>query len=118
MRHGGEFSQKTRLAVWDRCGGHCERCGRKIVGKLKPEYDHIVPKNRGGDNTLENCACLCNECHDLKTFKPIDGDVPQYAKSERIRKRAAGVARAPSRPIPGSRRSRLKKKVNGQVEWR
>lgn len=114
---GAEFSSKTRLAAWDRCGGLCEHCGRKIVGRLRPEYDHIVPMHAGGHSTLENCQCLCNECHDLKTFKPIDGDVPKAAKSVRLRKSAAGL-RGASRAMPGSRRSPWKKKMDGTTERR
>lgn len=46
-------------AVYDLQGGKCLLCGGKIE-----HYHHIVPKSRGGSNTLGNIAGLCKSCHD------------------------------------------------------
>lgn len=84
-----EFSAKTKLAAWERCGGKCEGadCGVKLTpGRF--HYDHEIPDAMGGEPTLENCTVLCLPCHALKTTK---ADVPAIAKSVRIRKRAAGI---------------------------
>ena len=37
----------------------CLMCGRKIE-----VYHHIVPRHKGGGNTLDNLAGLCRKCHD------------------------------------------------------
>ena len=82
-----EFTKKTRVAAWQRADGHCERCGAiLVIGKFA--FDHINPSEFSGDNSLENCQCLCVGCHGAKTAKQ---DVPAIAKSNRIRSTAAGI---------------------------
>ena len=43
----------------------CERCKRmfKINGGL--EIHHIVFRSHGGSDNVDNCVCLCRECHTL-----------------------------------------------------
>lgn len=108
-----EFTAKTKLAAWDRCGGRCERCTAKIIGG--PEYDHIVPAAIGGSAELDNCAVLCRTCHSLKTSKT---DVPQIAKSKRIRAKSANATRIKSRPMAGTKASGLRRRMDGTVERR
>jgi hypothetical protein len=64
----------------------------------------------GGDTSLTNCAVLCLPCHGVKTQKI---DVPMIAKAKRVADKHLGI-RKPSR-FPGSRDSRWKKKMNGEV---
>lgn len=100
------FSNRTKLIAWDRCGGFCECCRQKILGVA--EYDHRVPDGLDGEPTLENCQVLCARCHRMKTSKL---DVPAIAKGNRIEKKRAGLKT--SRPMPGSKRSGWKKPMNG-----
>lgn len=82
-----EFSKKTKLEAWHRCGGRCEcGCGRKILGT--PEYHHIVEAALGGSNDLTNCQVLDPKCHRLITSTV---SVPQVAKSQRVFEKRAGV---------------------------
>jgi len=77
-----EFSKTVRLAAWNRCGGHCEKCTAKITAANgPPQYDHIVPDAVGGPATLDNCQTLCKTCHNTKTH---EADVPQIAKTKRV----------------------------------
>ena len=46
-------------AVFDQQDGKCLLCGQPIE-----HYHHIVPKSKGGSNTLGNIAGLCCNCHD------------------------------------------------------
>lgn len=46
-------------AVSEQQHGICLMCSGKIT-----RYHHIVPKSRGGSNTLDNYAGLCECCHD------------------------------------------------------
>lgn len=46
-------------AVYDLQDGKCLLCRKEIE-----HYHHIVPKSRGGSNTLGNIAGLCKSCHD------------------------------------------------------
>lgn len=102
------FSRQTKLAAWDRCGGYCESCKQKIIGVA--EYDHRIPDALDGEPTLENCTVLCVRCHRMKTSKL---DVPAIAKGKRIEKKRAGVKAGP--PMPGSRRSGWKRRMDGTV---
>lgn len=105
-----EFSAKVRLAAFDLAGGQCAICTTKLsVGKVR--YDHRVPDALGGEPTLSNCQVLCVACHDNKT---IGSDVPTIAKSKRIRQKIAG-ARVQPRPMPGSRKSQWKRRMDGTV---
>ena len=111
MRH--EFSKKTKQSAWDRCAGYCEcGCRQKIVGT--PEYHHNVHAAIGGGNDLDNCMVLSVKCHRLRTNKL---DVPQIAKTKRISEKRVGIKKT-SRPMPGSRASGLRKRMDGRVERR
>jgi HNH endonuclease len=75
------FIQKKGLRIWDhrvieddpvpaslryralkRDGGKCLLCG--ALAKDKPMHvDHIIPRSKGGLNTLENLQTLCFECN-------------------------------------------------------
>lgn len=46
-------------AVFDQQDGKCLLCGQPIE-----HYHHIIPKSKGGSNTLGNIAGLCYNCHD------------------------------------------------------
>lgn len=82
-----EFSPKVKLAAFERANGTCE-CTRKLYpGDI--EYDHRIPCDLGGDNSLDNCVPRCKSCHREKTRQ----DMRAIAKSRRIRKRQAGIKR-------------------------
>lgn len=70
----------------------CPKCTRKIGGKLRAEYDHIIPLILGGENREANLQLLCNECHAGKTKL----DVKIKSKVARVRKHVLGI-RKPSR---------------------
>jgi 5-methylcytosine-specific restriction endonuclease McrA len=89
-----EFSAKVKLAAWERCGGNCEGCHARIIGRA--EYDHILPDALGGEPTLENLQVLCTKCHRIKTST---GDVPRIAKAKRQQRKAIGVWPKSSRPL-------------------
>jgi 5-methylcytosine-specific restriction enzyme A len=104
-----EFSKKVKLAAWQRSGGICEcGCGVKIITGV--EYDHIVEDTLGGEPTLENCRVMSKRCHDLKTRTRR----PEIDKTNRVFEKRIN-ARKKSRPIPGSKASGYRHKMNG--DW-
>ena len=112
MRERQEFSKKVRLAAWDRAGGRCEACTRKLfVGDIF--YDHIAPDGLTGAPTVANCQCLCRSCHAVKTRI----DVANIARAKRREAKHLGI-RSTSRPLPGSKASGWRKRMSGQVERR
>lgn len=61
-----ELDQPTRLAVFERDGGKCVRCGAP-----GSEIDHILSSSPD----LANLQLLCHDCHMAKTkenFRPIE----------------------------------------------
>lgn len=108
-----EFSKKTKLAAWERCGGRCEcGCGQKIHGDA--EYDHIIEDAIDGGNDLANCMVMKRKCHALKTSERR----PEIVKSIRIREKNAGIRKPKGRPMPGTKRSGWKQKMYGEWERR
>jgi 5-methylcytosine-specific restriction endonuclease McrA len=97
-----EFSKSVRLAAWERCKGHCETCGQKIVAGV--EYDHALENYVGGMNDLANCVCLCVRCHRVKTKT----NRPQIDKTRRIYEKRAGVR---------DKRRGFKKPPSGYNAW-
>ncbi len=95
-----EFSRSTRQAALARAGTRCEASGARYgleEGQrcncslsLGVQFDHDVPDQLGGDNSLENCRAVCVQCHKIKTR----GDIQQIRKSDRQRDKASGVIRA------------------------
>ena len=107
-----EFSKRVKLEAFQRSGGRCEICtGKLSTGHI--EYDHVIPLALGGSSDINNICCTCRSCHDLKTFGK---DIPAVAKSNRIRAKHLGIRRHSSRPMPGSRASGIRKRMNGNVE--
>ncbi len=71
-----EFSAQVKREAADRSGGRCEahRMPGDISGlfpafceRVAAEFDHILADCLGGDNSLDNCAHLCQPCHKIKT---------------------------------------------------
>lgn len=109
-----EFSSKTKTAAWERANGQCEAC----TARLSPghtHYDHIVPDALGGEPILENVQVLCSACHGRKTAKQ---DVPRIAKAKRQRADHIGAKSKTRRPMPGSRASGWKRRMDGTTERR
>jgi len=52
--------EHVKATVFQRDGGRCRQCG--YVGKYI-EYDHVIPRSKGGQNTVENIQLLCRECN-------------------------------------------------------
>ncbi len=65
----------------------CQKCGRRVGGRLRPEFDHVIPLIIGGKNCESNLQLLCQECHGAKTAL----DVKLKAKVARVRQRHIGV---------------------------
>lgn len=118
-----EFSKPTRRDALKRSGGFCEAVGdmyglpsgQRCYFTLSNgvEFDHIILDANSKDSSLENCAAVCIKCHDWKTRHV---DIPTAAKTVRqMEKNIGGVGRRSSRPFPGGRQSKWRRKMNGEV---
>lgn len=109
-----EFPAKVKVAAYERSQGCCKGCGAVLhVGRF--HYDHDIPDALGGEPVLSNCVVLCAPCHSAKT---TGADVPRIAKTRRQRAAHIG-AKTSKRPLPGSRASGIRKRMDGTVEkWK
>lgn len=55
------FSDNTKAQAYHRQNKRCAMCGKKIDATY--EAHHILKVADGGQDTLDNCAILCGECH-------------------------------------------------------
>jgi 5-methylcytosine-specific restriction enzyme A len=118
LRQG--FPRSVKMAAWHRSGNQCERCSARLfAGHIT--YDHIVPDALGGQPTLENCQCLCDVCDDIKTNKGNGlqwGDKTRIAKAARLHEERIGARDRRAAPMPGTRASGWKFKMDGTRERR
>ncbi len=56
--------KKLRLQVLRRDAYTCVYCG-----DVANEVDHVVPKVKGGEDTLDNCVAACRKCNITKKDK-------------------------------------------------
>lgn len=78
------------------------------------ECHHVFPVGMGGDNRPFNLQMMPKAEHRERTNKM---DISAVAKHKRMERKRAGEKR-PSRPIPGSKASPWRKRLDGTVERR
>ncbi len=59
-----EFSARDKEAILARDSYRCVVCGRGREDGITLTVDHIIPKDKGGTNTLKNAQTLCSQ-HNL-----------------------------------------------------
>lgn len=100
------FSKSLALKVWQKTNGLCWYCGIELIqcqmvnnrvlrNKNTFSVDHIIPKDKGGSNRLNNLLPCCIECNLCKKAKTLE----QYR--DYLRWKQAGV-----KPF-----------VDSQIEW-
>lgn len=105
------WTQKRRLALFEAHKGLCHICGDKIDGtRERWDVEHKIPLAMGGDDDEGNCAPAHERCHKDKT----KADRGQIAKADRVRAKHNGARQAKT-TIPGSKKSRWKRKLDGTV---
>jgi 5-methylcytosine-specific restriction enzyme A len=105
------LSTMQRLALFLAAKGQCQACGWRLDPGIRWEIDHIVPLALGGDDTDANLQVLCKACHGGKTARQ---DKPRLAKALRQQLFHLG-ARKSRFPLFGSKKSELKRRVDGKI---
>lgn len=104
-RRFSETALEARLAEF---GDRCADCGIAVGGAAGLEWDHVIPLGLEGADEIDNLEPLCRGCHRAKTRK----DVVHIAKAKRMTRRAKGIGRVAQNPMPGSRASPWKRRIN------
>lgn len=105
---------RVRMRVFIEQGGICQICGRKLTTGDRWVCDHRIAACNGGANAESNLDVICNWC-DRKVKTPAD--VAEKAKTYRKRKAHLGVKES-RHPMPGGRKSKWKKRINGGIVLR
>lgn len=58
-----------RWQVFERDDFRCVACGKSAHDGVLLHVDHIIPRSKGGTNTIDNYQTLCNECNLGKSNK-------------------------------------------------
>ena len=58
-----DFSPETKEEILKRDNYKCVFCARSNAEGIELCVDHMTPKDKGGDNTIENGATMCMECN-------------------------------------------------------
>lgn len=61
-QQGSLYQTKLRDFVFSRSNGKCSYCGGKAV-----EIDHIVPRSKGGTDSVNNLTASCRACNEKKS---------------------------------------------------
>lgn len=108
------LTPKQRLKLFVEHEGRCCICHNKIDGVHEMWDEHINPLWLAGDNSASNRAPAHERCAREKTAR----EAKTRSKGRKVAEKHAGAHRPKGPPMPGSRRSRYKKKMNGKWEFR
>lgn len=61
-----------RFAVFHRDNFRCRYCGRSVDEGAILEADHVMPRSRGGPDTMANLVTACWDCNRGKSDRPLD----------------------------------------------
>lgn len=107
------LTNRQRLQMFLDAGGICCICGHKIDGVREMWDEHVIALADGGSNAMSNRGPAHERCTRPKTAK----EATERARGRSFAERHYGAAR-PKRPMPGSRLSKWKRKLNGEVVLR
>jgi len=65
-------SGRNRQRIWDKTGGICWYCGKRMQPFVDFVIDHVVPKANGGRNSYGNLVPCCDPCNRRKGAKSVE----------------------------------------------
>lgn len=107
------LTPSQRQKMFDDHKGVCVICNFGIDHTERWRDEHIRPLALGGSNDLSNRGPAHERCSKAKDKT----DIRSIAKAKRQRSKHLGIKRT-SRPMPGSKASGFRKRMDGTVERR
>jgi 5-methylcytosine-specific restriction endonuclease McrA len=84
------ISAHVRREVWDRDGGCCQwpvADGEVCGSTTRVEYDHVIPRAKGGPSTVENLRLLCRAHNQLAASRVYGDDwMSRYSRKRGARR--------------------------------
>ena len=108
------LTPKQKLKMFLAHDGICCICGCKINGVKEAWDEHVDPLWLNGSNDKANRKPAHAKCARLKSAN----ESADRAKVQSVAEKHFGARKQPSRPMPGSRASGLKKHMDGSVSRR
>ena len=105
------ISTRERVAIFQRWNGECHICGGRITVGEGWDVEHLIPLAQGGDDGGDNLQPAHRKCHAAKSKQ----DATNTARAKRREAIYLG-AKTTARPLPGSRASGIRIRMNGKVE--
>lgn len=106
---------RVRLRVLLTFNRVCNKCYRVIRPGVEWTCDHKIALINGGENRERNLQPLCGWCNPLKNA----ADVAEKSKVYDRKLNHSGIRKAKGRPLPGTRASGVRRRMDGTVEkWR
>jgi 5-methylcytosine-specific restriction endonuclease McrA len=104
------ITPKRRAEVFRDAGGICHLCSRKIAPGEPWDVEHPKAIGLGGADDKTNWLPAHKDCHAGKSRE----DIRIMRKADRQMKKAIGV-KTSRNPLPGGKRSKWKKRMDGTV---
>ena len=104
---------RVKQRVFDRYNGICHITGREIRPGEAWDAEHVIALILGGENRESNLRPALRKEHKKKTAQ----DVAAKSKSNTVRQKHLGIKQS-KKPMPGSRRSGWKHRMDGTWERR
>ncbi len=108
------MTTKRKMLIFAQHKGICYLCKGKISVGEAWDAEHVIPWEISRDDSDENLRPAHVKCHRVKTAR----DRKDIAKVHRIEARHKGAKTSRGRPMPGSKASGIKKRMDGTVERR
>jgi 5-methylcytosine-specific restriction endonuclease McrA len=111
------LTDQQRARLFLERGGICHRCTAKIRQGRRWYDEHLIALENGGTNAWENRVLTCENC-----FAPKNAEDDKKAAKGRAVATACIIPpsqrQRKGRPMPGSRASGFRKRMDGTVERR
>ena len=112
-----DFTAAQKAAILKRDGYKCVQCGMGRKEGVELHVDHIIPKDFGGQATIENGQTLCSRCNFLKkNLKQTESGKKMFIRMYKMAKKEK------NKEILDFCSDLLevyeKYKVNGHIKWK